>query len=48
MMLVVTLSDAPPNNLHRGMRILLATVLIRAISTPTLALNGEGYNQIQP
>ena len=47
-MSVVTLSDAPPNNLHRGMRMLLATASISAISTPALALNGKGYNQIQP
>ena len=40
-MSVVTVSDAPPNNLHRGMRMLLATASISAISTPALALIGK-------
>jgi len=38
-MSVVTVSDAPPNNLHIGMRMLLGIVSISAISTPALALN---------
>jgi hypothetical protein len=41
---VVTLSDAPPNNLHKGMRILLAIASIKAISTPALAFIGEEHN----
>jgi hypothetical protein len=42
-MSVVTLFDAPPNNLQRGMRMLLATASITAISTPALAFVGEEY-----
>jgi hypothetical protein len=40
-MSVVTLFDAPPNNLQRGMRMLLATASMTAISTPALAFVGE-------
>jgi hypothetical protein len=40
-MSVVTLFDAPPNNLQSGMRMLLATASMTAISTPALAFVGE-------
>jgi hypothetical protein len=42
-MSVVTLFDAPPNNLQRGMRMLLATASITAISTPALAFLREEH-----
>jgi hypothetical protein len=45
-MSVVTESDAPPNNLQRGMRMLLATASINAISTPALVFIGKKHGQI--
>ena len=40
-MSVVTVFDAPPNNLHKGMQMLLATTAIIAIPTPAPAFVGE-------
>lgn len=36
---VVIVSETPPNSLHRGMLMLLATASINAISTPALTFN---------
>lgn len=44
---VVMESEAPPNNLHKGTCMLLATASISAISTPALTFNHR-FSYAQP
>lgn len=44
---VVIVFETPPNILHKGMPMLLATESIKAISTPALAFNCKGNYRVR-